>query len=86
MSSSSCTLAKPLVCAVTAPVYVLGHGGANVGGGGGGQPLLYGLVAVSAVGAAGGLVTGVISDIHYLCGHTDDPTRNLWHPFATNVR
>ena len=84
MSSSSCTLAKPLVCAVTAPAYVLSHGGANAGGDSSGG-VLCAIAAISAVGAAGGLVTGVISDIHYICGHAHEPARNIGNPFLTNV-
>jgi hypothetical protein len=76
----SCTLAKPVVCAVTLPVYVLAHSDRFCG-----EPevLLGGLFVVSAVGAGCGLVTGIISDIQWLAGAKGDPTRNLHDPFAT---
>ena len=81
-SSSSCTLAKPVVCAVTAPIYVLGNSttcGCDARG------ALCGLVVISAVGAVGGLVTGIISDINCLTREVDEPYRNLHDPFATNT-
>ncbi len=81
-SPAACTLGKPLVCAVSAPLYVLGHGGAGAGGDG----LACALLAISATGAAAGLVTGVISDLNYLTDRTSDPYRNLTNPFATNAR
>ena len=82
LSSTSCTLAKPVVCAVTTPIYVLGNSdtcGCDPRG------ALCGLLVISAVGAAGGLVTGIISDINYLTGDVEDPCRNLHDPFATNT-
>jgi len=81
-SSSSCTLCKPVVCAVTTPIYVLGHSDAC-----GCDPrgALCGLVVISAVGAVGGLVTGIISDINCLTQEVPEPTRNFHDPFATNT-
>lgn len=81
-SSTSCTLAKPLVCAVTTPAYLLGKSGAC-----GCDPrgAACGFLLVAAVGAAGGLVTGIISDINWITGEADDPTRNIGDPFATNT-
>lgn len=81
-SSTSCTLAKPFVCAVTAPIYVLGRTepcGCDPRG------AACGIVIVAAVGAAAGLVTGIISDINYLSGRASEPARNLLDPFATNT-
>ncbi len=81
-SSTSCTLAKPLVCAVTMPIYVLGNSdccGCDPRG------AACGILVVAAVGAVGGLVTGVISDINWIAGEADDPTRNIHDPFATNT-
>ena len=85
-SSTSCTLFKPVVCAVTGPVLILGH--VNPSGGCGNcdpRGLACGLVVLSAVGAAGGLVTGIISDINWISGEAEDPTRNIGDPFATNT-
>ncbi|MFT4514169.1 MAG: hypothetical protein ACI91B_002877 [Planctomycetota bacterium] len=81
-SSTSCTLAKPFVCAVTTPVYVLGNSGDC-----GCDPrgAACGFLVVAAVGAAAGLVTGIISDINWIRGKADDPTRNIGDPFATNT-
>ena len=42
------------------------------------------LAVVAGVGAAGGLVTGFLSDCYYIAGMTDEPYRNLHNPFATN--
>lgn len=84
LSSTSCTLAKPVVCAVTTPIYVLGNSSGN-GCGCDPRGALCGLLVISAVGAAGGLVTGIISDINYLTGDVEDPCRNLHDPFATNT-
>tara|TARA_R110002072_G_scaffold67163_3_gene165112 strand:+ start:129915 stop:130346 length:432 start_codon:yes stop_codon:yes gene_type:complete len=83
-SSTSCTLTKPFVCAVTTPIYVLGN---SDGCGCVGDPrgAACGLVVVAAVGAVGGLVTGIISDIHWISGEADDPVRNIHDPFATNT-
>lgn len=84
--SSSCTLAKPVVCAFTTPIYALG------GRGGGccwcscdGRAVLGGLLVLSAIGAVGGLVTGLISDFNALTDDVPDPTRNFHDPFATNT-
>ncbi len=80
--ASSCTLAKPLIGAVTAPAYLLASDDCN---GFDSCTLPCGLVAMAAVGAVGGLVTGVISDVYWLSGEADEPTRNFHDPFATNV-
>jgi hypothetical protein len=40
---------------------------------------------MAAVGAVGGLVTGVISDFQVLTGAADDPCRNWADPFKTNT-
>jgi len=80
--TTSCTLTKPIVCAVTTPVYVLGNSdscGCDPRG------AACGLAIVAAVGAAGGLITGIISDINVLTGEVADPLRNIHDPFATNL-
>ena len=79
--ATSCTIAKPVVCAVTTPIYVLGNSGCY-----GCDPrgALCGLLVFSAIGAAGGFVTGVITDVQYLMGDVDDPFRHLHEPFVTD--
>lgn len=83
--STSCTLAKPFVCAVTTPIYVLGKSSGSGSCGYRPEGAACALLVVSAIGAAGGLVTGIISDINILNGDVDDPTRNFHDPFATNT-
>ena len=82
LSSTSCTIGKPVVCALTAPVYVLGQ---FDGCPGDGRAALCLACCSSIVGVFGGLITGIVSDISYLAGETDDPFRNWHHPFATSV-
>ena len=83
--SPSCTLAKPVVCAVTAPIYAFGNSGNFCGCRCDGRGALCGLAVISAIGAIGGLVTGIVSDFNYICGYADEPARNLHDPFATNT-
>jgi len=87
LGTGSCTLVKPVVGAVTGPVYaVAGIGGFPHGHHGhDGYGIACFFVAAAAVGATVGLVTGVISDFQYLFGYADDPTRNWANPFATNT-
>ncbi|MFK7740812.1 MAG: hypothetical protein AB8H80_10860 [Planctomycetota bacterium] len=92
LTAPSCTLAKPFVCAVTTPIYALGNGAGGGGGGGwgccqcaDGRAIAIGLLALSAVGAVGGLITGIVSDVNYLFGDVPEPARNLHDPFATNT-
>ena len=80
--ASSCTLAKPLIGAVTAPAYLLASDDCNRFDS---CTLPCGVVAMAAAGAVGGFVTGVISDIYWLTGKANDPVRNIHDPFATNV-
>ena len=81
-SSTSCTLAKPLVCAVTMPIYLIGNSDAR---GCDARGAACGFLVVAAIGAAGGLVTGSISDINWIMGEADNPVRNIHDPFATNT-
>jgi hypothetical protein len=86
-ASTSCTIAKPLVCAITAPAYVLGNSGSPwCGCHCDGEAVLCGIVAISAVGAVSGLVTGIISDVNWVRGVADDPAHNIANPFATNTQ
>ena len=39
----------------------------------------------AVVGAAAGLVTGIVSDVQVLRGVAADPTNNWWDPFAINT-
>ena len=82
---SGCTLAKPIVGAFTGPVVMLGHADGGLGCyHGDGRAIVVLLVVMAAVGAGGGLVTGIVSDINVLTGNAPDPCANWWDPFATN--
>ena len=80
-----CTLVKPAVCAITTPARVL-SGPVVWSDGGDGRAVLCGLAVVAGVGAAGGFVTGFLSDCYYITGRTDEPCRNLHDAFATNLQ
>ncbi len=83
--STGCTLVKPMVGAVTGPIYAVGATGVPVGCGcrdGCGVALYF--LGAAAVGAVAGLVTGVISDVRVLTGHAREPVENWWNPFDTN--
>jgi hypothetical protein len=86
LAGAGCTLVKPVVGAVTGPVVILGEGGFGTGCHGDGRGMVAVFGAMSALGAVGGLVTGVISDVQVLSGAAEwDPTGNWWHPFKTNT-
>lgn len=89
LSSSGCTLCKPVVGAITGPVVMLGNSNGDFGGCGcscdGGYAVLGVLGVMAGIGAVGGLVTGIISDIQVLTGDAEDPTRNWADPFKTNT-
>jgi len=81
-----CTLGKPIVGALTAPVLVFSEVPVFFGCDDSSRQVaccLFGAVAVA--GALSGLVTGLISDVRFLCGEVDDPFHNWWNPFATSV-
>lgn len=87
---SGCTLAKPVVGVFTGPVVLLaGSGGGGGGWGcgcrGDGRAVLYLFAVLAVVGAGGGLVTGIISDVQVLTGAASDPCDNWWDPFRTNT-
>ena len=86
LGTGGCTLAKPFVGVVAGPVVILGSSGGNWGGCGcDGRAVVAVLIVAAAIGAGAGLVTGVISDVQFLCGRAHDPTRNWCNPFATNT-
>ena len=86
LGTGGCTLVKPVMGAVTGPIYAIGATGelplgCRCDDGYGAAAFL---IVSSAAGAVAGLVTGVISDFQVLAGRTDDPTRNWFNPFAVN--
>ncbi len=84
--SGGCTLAKPLVGAVTGPFVILGQSNGDwCGHSGDGRAVLCAFALLAVVGAGGGLVTGVISDVQAVCGAARDPCNNWWDPFKTNT-
>jgi hypothetical protein len=89
LSTSGCTLCKPVVGAITGPVVMLGNSSGDFGGCscscGDGYALVAVLGVMAGIGAVGGLVTGIISDIQVLTGDAEDPTRNWADPFKTNT-
>lgn len=85
LGTGGCTLVKPVVGAVTGPIYVLAHTGGYLGCGcDDGRAAAAFLVVGATIGAVAGLVTGIASDVQALSGHADDPMQNWWDPFATN--
>ena len=86
LSTSSCTLVKPIAGAIVGPVVVMGHTGPLAGCGcNDGRALLLFYGAFAAAGAVVGLVTGIISDVQVLTGDASEPCRNWFDPFATNT-
>ncbi len=84
--ASGCTLCKPIVGAVAGPVVLLGSTGGDWSCGcHDGRAVAVVLIVAAGVGAAAGLVTGIISDVNALSGRAEDPCRNWWHPLATNL-
>lgn len=82
-----CTLVKPVVGAVIGPFVMVGESG-GIGDCCGADPraLACAYMLLACVGAAGGLVSGVISDVQVLSGAASaDPTANWWDPFKTNT-
>jgi hypothetical protein len=86
-ASGGCTLVKPVVGAVTGPAVVLAASGGHLGCCcNDWRAAVIVLAVASGIGACGGLVTGIISDVQWLCGNAEDPTRNWHHPFAINTQ
>lgn len=82
LGTKSCTIAKPVVCVITTPAKALGEAGRSYYSL---EAAACGLMAMSAIGAAAGLVTGFLSDMNVLLGVADDPVRNIHDPFKTNT-
>lgn len=82
-----CTLTKPLIGAITGPVVLFANTSGPFGGCGGcdGRAVACTFGLFAAVGAAAGLVTGIISDVQWLAGTADEPSRNWADPFLTNT-
>lgn len=86
-AAPSCTIAKPIVGALAGPFVILGESGGLDGCGcGDGRAFACAWAILMGVGAVGGLVTGIVSDVQFLTGAAAaDPTANWWHPFRTNT-
>jgi hypothetical protein len=82
--SSGCTVVKPLVGAISGPVVAIGASNGDLCGCGDWRGVVCALAICSAIGAAGGLVTGIVSDVRVLTGDAVDPTDNWWDPFEIN--
>lgn len=82
--AGGCTLVKPVAGVVTGAAIGLAAVGQG-GGTGDARAALCVVAGFGAVGAVSGLVTGVLSDIHWLTGRSQDPTRNWFDPFCTNL-
>jgi hypothetical protein len=84
-AGSGCTLCKPIVGVFTGPAVILAETDGDWGCGcGDGRALVAAFGVMAAVGAVGGLVTGIISDVQVLTGRARRPTHNWWDPFKTN--
>lgn len=83
LAGGGCTLAKPIVGAVTGPAVILAN--VNTCYCGDWQGAACVLAVGAAIGAACGVVTGIISDVQALTGAATDPCRNWWNPLATNT-
>ena len=79
-----CTVVKPVIGCLTGPVVLLAQPSCHHSWNCDGKDATYMLVALAAVGAEVGLVTGIVSDYQALTGAVDEPTANWWNPFATN--
>lgn len=85
---AGCTLVKPVVGAVTGPIVMFARSDGSLGSCNcscDGRAIVCALALLAAIGATGGLVTGIISDVQAVCCDVDDPTANWWDPFALNT-
>jgi hypothetical protein len=80
-----CTVVKPVIGAFSGPVMMLGNSDSWTSDCGRPETILCALGVMAAIGAGAGLVTGIISDVRYVCGYADDPTNNWWDPFKINI-
>jgi hypothetical protein len=80
---SGCTIVKPLTGAFVGPAVILGD--TTCGFACDGRGFAAVLLVGSAIGAACGVVTGIVSDVQALSGAAEDPCRNWWNPLATNI-
>ena len=84
LANGGCTLVKPLVGAVTGPVIILGNSADGGCFNGDWRGIGCALASLAVIGAVGGLVTGIVSDVRVLTESAQDPTDNWWDPFAIN--
>lgn len=85
LGTGGCTLVKPITGAVAGPFLLLAGTEGNYCGCNDGRAILIVIVGAAGVGAAIGLVTGIISDLQALTGDARDPIANWWDPFKTNT-
>ncbi len=91
LAAPGCTVCKPIVCAVTAPVLMLGESGPGLfhfhhGSSHGLEALAMVFGVASVVGIVSGFATGMASDFNVLTGRVDEhhAARNITNPFQTN--
>lgn len=86
LGTGGCTVVKPIVGAIYGPAIVLAGSGGSLGCScSDGRGVLIAFAIVAAIGATGGLVTGIISDVQVVFGDVEEPTRHWAHPFKTNT-
>jgi hypothetical protein len=85
LGCGGCTLVKPVIGTFAAPVIMLGKSDSRTSDFGNPEAILCAVGVMSVIGAGAGLVTGIISDLRYVCGYADDPTNNWWDPFKINI-
>jgi len=85
LGCGGCTLVKPVIGAVAAPVIMLGKSDSWTSDCSNPEAILCAVGVMGVIGAGAGLVTGIISDLRYVCGFADDPMNNWWDPFKINI-
>ncbi len=101
---TGCTAFKPLVCTITFPVQAFAEAGEDEDEGDPEEefetlPPVVGIPAavvlvppafacLAAMGAAGGAISGFVSDLNLILGHASlkDSLKSLPYPFRTNIR